>query len=151
MDDYPASDHIPDPDRVEVEYTELMEFLSNNQDMRKAAKGSLQQSLYAGGGAMAGGMLLGPVGGLIGGVTGSLMGFFRADDYDGAVQQILQLEGARKARLVEQVHKVLLNAGASVQQFESAEAFRATLVEFASQRAVRDQVWRTCLESIQDE
>lgn len=148
MDDYPGSDGIRDPD---MQYTELMEFLTNNHDMRKAAKGSLQQALYAGSGTLAGGMLLGPVGGLVGGVAGSLVGYFRADDYDGAVQQILQLEGARKMRLVEQVHKVLVDAGASAQQFESPEAFRATLVEFASQRGVRDQVWRACLDSIRED
>ena len=150
MDDYPAGDDIPSPDREEMEYHELMEFLTENQDMRKAAQGSLQQSLYAGGGAMAGGLLLGPPGGLVGGIVGSVVGFFQSSDYDGALQQILRLEGARKSQLVQQVHRVLTDAGASANQFESAEAFRATLVEFASQRAVRDQVWRACMECIKE-
>lgn len=149
MDDYPAADDIPDP-AVEFQFQELTQFLTNNPEMRTTAKQSIQQGLYAGGGAVVGGMLLGPVGGLVGGVMGSLVGFWTADDYDGAVQQILLVRGSRKERLVQEVHRVLLQAGATARQFENAQAFRSALVNFASQRAVRDQVWKACLESIRD-
>ena len=69
---------------------ELWEFLQESRDMRLAAKNSVRQGLYAGDGAVAGGLLLGPVGGLVGGVTGSLVGFFQTPDYDGAVQQLMK-------------------------------------------------------------
>jgi hypothetical protein len=151
MDDYPASEAIPDPARVDFQHHELIEFLMDNTEMKKAAKHSLKQGLFAGGGAVAGGMLLGPVGGLIGGVAGSLVGFFQSDNYDGAVQQIIQLEGARKDRIVQEVGKVLMTAGATAKQFETADAFRAALVQFASQRNVRDQVWKVCQQVVESE
>jgi hypothetical protein len=151
MDDYPASEAIPDPARVDFQHHELIEFLMDNTEMRKAAKHSLKQGLFAGGGAVAGGMLLGPVGGLIGGVAGSLVGFFQSDNYDGAVQQIIQLEGTRKDRIVQEVGKVLMTAGATAKQFETPDAFRAALVQFASQRNVRDQVWRACQQVVESE
>ena len=146
MDDYPAADDIPD---LDTQHHELIEFLTNNHEMRKAAKHSLQQGLFAGAGAVAGGFLLGPIGGLVEGIAGSIVGFSRAEDYDGAIHQILKLETSRKSQLVSEVHQVLRTAGA--QQLNSAEAFKEALVQFASQRAVRDQVWRACLDSIRDE
>jgi len=151
MDDYPAADPIPDPDRVSFQHHELIEFLTDNSEMRKAAKNSLQQGLFAGGGAVAGGILLGPIGGLVGGVVGSIMGFFHTDDYDGALQQIIKLEGVRKDMLLQAVSKVLVTAGATAQSFETAEAFRMALVQFASQRTVREQVWRACINVVESE
>lgn len=151
MDDYPASEAIPDPARVDFQHHELIEFLMDNTEMKKAAKHSLKQGLFAGGGAVAGGMLLGPLGGLIGGVAGSLVGFFQSDNYDGAVQQIIQLEGTRKDRIVQEVGKVLMTAGATAKHFETADAFRAALVQFASQRNVRDRVWQVCQQVVESE
>ena len=59
----------------------------------------------------------------------------------------MALEKDKQTRLMSQVGGVLRDAGASAQQFESAEAFRATLMEFASRGAVRDQIWRACIEA----
>ena len=116
--------------------------------MRTAAQGSLKQGLCAAGGAIAGGFVLGPVGGLVGGIGGSIYGFLTADNYDGALVQIMALEKAQQERLMSEVGGVLRAAGASAQQFESPEAFRATLVEFvSSQHQVRDSIWRACLEA----
>lgn len=147
MDDYPAAEPIPNPS-VEFSFQELMEFLQNNNDMRKTGKQSLKQGLMAGGGAVAGGVLFGPVGGLLGGIVGSLAGFLSADDYDGAVQQIMHVNGDSKRKLVEHVYSILKQAGASSSNFDSPEAFRATLVDLAGQQSVRDQVWTACLSSI---
>lgn len=146
-DDYPAADPIPGP--IDSYHTELMEFLVDNQDMRKAAQHSLRQGLFAGGGAIAGGLLLGPVGGLVGGIAGSVLGFLQADDYDGAVQQLLKLDQAHQERLLLGVRTALIAAGASAQQFNSPQAFRSTLIELASTRSVREQVWKACLDCIE--
>jgi len=146
MDDYPASDDVPPP-HAEFQYRELMQFLTESGDMRRAAQGSVKQGLCAAGGAIAGGFVLGPVGGLVGGIAGSIYGFLTTSDYDGAVQQILKLEGEQQTALMQDVGGVLRAAGATAQQFESPEAFRATLVDFASQAQVRDQIWRACVEA----
>jgi len=150
MDSYPAADRIPDPSLAGSQYHELMEFLNNNRDMRKAAKHSMKQGLWAGGGAVAGGLVLGPVGGLIGGIAGSLVGFMQSDNYDGVVQQVLALDRARQERLVQAVSQILKSSGANAQQFESPEAFRAALYEFASKPTVRDQMWRACVAAIEE-
>ena len=89
-------------------------------------------------------------GGLVGGITGSIIGFMQADQYDGAVQQLLQLEGARREQLMQAVGGVLKAAGASAIQFESPEAFRGALVELATRRQVRDQLWQACLRAMED-
>ena len=148
MDDYPASEPIPD---IEVQHHELLEFLMDNPSMRQAAKHSLQQGLWAGGGAVAGGLLAGPLGGLIGGIAGSMVGFVKSDDYDGVVQQIVVLESSRKERLIKQGQAVLLTAGATAPQFQTAQAFRGALVEFAARRQVRDKVWKACLDAVRSE
>lgn len=148
MDDYPAAEPVPDiPRSTEMQYRELMQFLTESRDMRKAAQGSLKQGLCAAGGAAAGGFVLGPVGGLVGGIGGSIYGFLTAGDYDGAVVQIMKLEKEEQQRLMSDVGGVLRTAGATAQQFESAEAFRATLMEFASKKQVRDQIWRACIDA----
>jgi len=149
MDDYPAAEDIPNPLSVETQHHELLEFLVDNDQMKDTAKHSLKQGLWAGGGAVAGGMLFGPAGGLVGGIVGSVVGFFQSDDYEGAVQQILVLEDTHKERLVQAVQKVLITAGATARNFESADAFRGALVQFAAQRPVREQVWKACLEAIE--
>ena len=148
MDDYPAADDVPGP-TAEYQYKELMQFMTESGEMRKAAQGSVKQGLCAAGGAIAGGMILGPVGGLVGGIGGSIYGFMTATDYDGMMVQILKLESDQQKRLMSEVGGVLRAAGATAQQFESPEAFRATLTEFASQGAVRDQIWKACIEATQ--
>ena len=69
----------------DARHSVLMEFLTDNTDMKKAAQSGLKQGLVAGGVAFAGSVLLGPVGGLIGGVAGSVAGFLTSDQYDGVV------------------------------------------------------------------
>ena len=78
MDDYPAADPVPDPTATEFQYRELMQFLTESREMRKAATGSVKQGICAAGGAIAGGFMLGPVGGLVGGIGGSIYGFLTA-------------------------------------------------------------------------
>jgi hypothetical protein len=146
MDDYPAGDDIPDP--IDYQHDELMGFLADNHDMRETARNSLKQGVWAGGGAVSGGLLLGPVGGLVGGILGSIVGFLRADEYDGAVQQLLQLSPHRKTLLVRSVQTVLTSAGATVSQFQSPTLFRAALLQFVSQQQVRDQIWRACVDAM---
>lgn len=148
MDNYDDNDNpIPDMDN---HYETLMEFLTDNDAMRRTAVGSMRQGLYAGGGAVAGGLLLGPVGGLLGGLAGSLVGYFRATDYHGAVQQIARLErGHRRDRLVQAVRLSLLHAGANARSFASPLQFQQVLLQFAGQSHVRDQIWKACVDSLE--
>lgn len=144
-----------DRDEINEKHRVLMDFLSNNDEMKKATKNSLRQGLLAGGGAVAGGMLLGPLGGLVGGITGSLIGFMQSDPYDGMVQQLVVLEMNRKAQLIDAVKATLVDAGAlrntnSLDAFSSAEVFRDTLSYYASQRTVRDQIWKACLDALRN-
>ena len=151
MDDNGTNDNNQQQNVIDEQHRVLIEFLTNNDEMKKAAKNSLKQGLLAGGGAMVGGLLLGPIGGLIGGVTGSIIGFMRTENYEGAVQQILVLETTRKNHLIDAVKASLLDAGASgPRAFTSAENFRTTLNEYANNRAVRDQIWKACMEAIHE-
>lgn len=151
MDDYPAADD-PIPNMSESSdgrYGELVRFLTESQSMRQTAKSALKQSLWAGGGALTGAFLMGPVGGLVGGIVGSVVGFFKSDDYDGAILAIVKLDDEHKKALMTEVAQVLTVAGATAQQLQSADAFYAVLSQYAEQEAVRDGVWRACLHSIQ--
>jgi hypothetical protein len=155
MDDYATTSsdstrHHHDDNNVNEQHRVLIDFLMNNNEMKKAAKSSLKQGLLAGSGAVAGGLLFGPIGGLVGGVTGSLIGYMNVDNYEGAVQQIIILESTRKQHLIDAVKTALLDAGASANPsaFASTDAFRSTLQEFASQKYVRDQIWKACVDSI---
>mmetsp|Transcript_15524 Transcript_15524/g.21193 ORF Transcript_15524/g.21193 Transcript_15524/m.21193 type:complete len:144 (-) Transcript_15524:598-1029(-) len=139
-----------DERRSEEIHGELIRFLTQSEEMRKTARGSLKQSLYAGGGAFAGSMLLGPVGGLAGGVAGSVVGYLKSDDYDGAILEVVKLEGERRERLMKDVGKVMMNAGATAQQLQSAGAFRDALTQFAQQDAVRDGVWKACMHAVNE-
>ncbi|EEC48006.1 predicted protein [Phaeodactylum tricornutum CCAP 1055/1] len=69
-------------------------------------------------------------------------------DFDGAVQQLLQLSPHRKTLLVRSVQTVLTSAGATVSQFQSPTLFRAALLQFVSQQQVRDQIWRACVDAM---
>jgi hypothetical protein len=149
-DVYPAADPIPDPSRgIAFQYGELVRFLTDSHDMRMAAKSSLKAGLWAGGGAVGGAFLFGPLGGLIGGVTGSIIGFFRSDDYDGAVSQIMKLDEDHQRALMKEVGVVLMAAGASAREFQTAEAFHSALVRLAAQESVRNGIWQACLHSIE--
>ena len=99
MDDYPAAEPIPDPNLVDAQHNELIDFLTNSREMRQTAKSSLKQAAYASGGALAGGFLLGPVGGMVGGIFGSIIGFVKADNYDGAILSVCKLDSAHKKAL----------------------------------------------------
>ena len=101
------------------------------------------------GGALAGGFLLGPVGGLVGGVFGSIIGFIQSDNYDGALLAICKLDEGQKKVLMIRVGQGLIAAGATAQQLNSPSAFRDTLVSFASQQSVREDIWNACVQSLQ--
>eukprot|EP00980_Cylindrotheca_fusiformis_P007241 scaffold1525_cov142-Cylindrotheca_fusiformis.AAC.41 len=150
MDDYPAADPIPDPSNTRMQHEELMDFLQNSSDMRKAAKSSMKQALYAGGAALMGGFLLGPIGGMVGGVAGSIVGYFKADNYDGAVMCLNELEPEQKKLLVKRVGQVLVAAGATTSQLSTQTAFRDTLVNLCSSPGVRDDVWNACVQTLQE-
>jgi hypothetical protein len=152
MDDYPASDPIPDPvgeESFDARYTTLMEFLSTSREMRHTATSSFKQSLWAGSGAMAGGMLMGPVGGLVGGIAGSLIGYVKSLDYDGALVHLCKLDPSSKKELLTRVGQVLISAGAATQGVNTNADLRNALLSFASQSDVRDELWNACLESLQ--
>jgi hypothetical protein len=152
MDDYyPAAEAIPDPSLMDIQHNELVAFLTGSAEMRKTAKSSIKQSLYAGSGALAGGFFLGPVGGLIGGIAGSVLGFLQADDYDGAVLAICKLEDNRRQVLMKSVGQVLMAAGASAQQFQTSDAFRGALANLAARRDVREQLWNACAEAVRQD
>lgn len=145
-DDYPAGEPIPEPAAM---HSELMRFLTGNTDMRKTARSAVKQSLWAGGGALTGGLIMGPVGGLVGGIAGSLIGFFKADEYDGVVLHLMNLSQQQRQFLVADICQVLVAAGATSQQLSSVENFRTTLQTYAQQDSVRDALWKACLSAIQ--
>lgn len=146
MDNY-ENESIPDLDNPEY-FDALTEFLTENDDMKKAAVNSMKQGLLAGGGAVAGGMVLGPIGGLVGGIVGSVVGFAQAPKYQGVVQHVLQLQdGPQKEMLLKQVCTTLVQAGAN-SNFQSGTEFKRALVSMAGQRRVREQIWGACLEAM---
>jgi len=125
MDDYPAADSIPEPS-ASIFHGELVDFLTNNQAMRKTARSALKQSLWAGGGALGGAFLMGPVGGLMGGIIGSVVGFLKSDEYDGALLAVMTLDGTQREALIGEVAQVLTVAGATA-SMQSTEAFHKLL------------------------
>lgn len=135
----------------EQQHRELMEFLTNNSQMRETARNALKQGMWAGAGAVAGGLLLGPIGGLVGGIGGSVIGFIRADEYNGVVEHLGQLPESQRTHLVRSVGKVLVNAGADGSELTTPGVFQTRLVEFASRGPVRDQIWKTCMEVMNEE
>jgi hypothetical protein len=101
------------------------------------------------GGALAGGFLLGPVGGLVGGICGSILGFINSDNYDGALVSMSKLDEEQKKTLMTRVGQVLVAAGATAQQLNSESAFKDTLVTFALQPNVREEIWKACVQTLQ--
>jgi len=99
MDDFLGG---PDREQRSAEmHASLMEFLTESESMRKTAKSSLKQSMYAGGGAFAGSFIGGPVGGLIGGIAGSLVGFFQSDGYDGLLLAVSKIDDTHRTHLLK--------------------------------------------------
>ena len=133
------------------QHRELMEFLTNNNQMRETARNALKQALWSGGAAVAGGLLLGPVGGLVGGIAGSVVGFMQSNPYDGVVQQLGELNEAQRGILVQSVGKVLVDAGASPTELLESGVFQEKLLEFASRGQVRDEIWKACMDVMQQE
>ena len=138
-------------DVTQQQHRELMQFLTNNSQMRETARSALKQAAWAGGGAVAGGLLLGPIGGLMGGIAGSVVGFLQSSPYDGVVQHLGQLPEQHRNTLVNSVGKVLVDAGASPSELADPTVFRDKLVEFASRGPVRDQIWRVCMDVMNEE
>lgn len=153
MDDDHAHNNTNDTNNNHVYYTALMEFLTDNDGMRAAAAGSLKQGLAAGGGAIAGGLLLGPLGGLVGGVAGSLFGYYSThtgpQSYQGVLQHVATLEPNQRDQLVRAVQLSLVHAGANARSFESPQQFKEALLQFAGQRIVRDQIWKACVDALE--
>uniref|UniRef100_A0A7S3LF47 Uncharacterized protein n=1 Tax=Amphora coffeiformis TaxID=265554 RepID=A0A7S3LF47_9STRA len=138
-------------DVTQQQHRELMNFLTNNSQMRETARSALKQAAWAGGGAVAGGLLLGPIGGLVGGIAGSVVGFLQSNPYDGIVQHLGQLPEQHRNTLVKSVGKVLVDAGASSSELTDPTVFRDKLVEFASRGPVRDQIWKVCMDVMNEE
>jgi len=143
-DDYPAAEPIPEPQDF---HSEFMRFLMENQGMRKTAKSALKQSLFAGGGALAGSLLAGPPGGLVGGLVGSVIGYIKADDYDGVVLHLSKLNAQQQRFLMTEVGDVLMKAGATSAQLQSKEAFRDAVYAYAQQDSVRNDIWKACVSA----
>ena len=99
----PPFDHDYDYDEYYSEFAAFLSDPSSSSDMRKTARGSLKQSLCAGGGTLTGSLIGGPVGGLVGGVAGSIIGYLKSDNYSGVLNDVLKLQGeARKVRTRKQ-------------------------------------------------
>ena len=137
MDDFSDDDDTM-PNMEETNYGTLVEFLTDNPEMKKAAAHSIRQGLLAGGGTVVGGLLLGPIGGLIGGIAGSVVGFLQAPNYEGMVQNIRHLERSRQEQLMSQVKVALLAAGATATSMQSTDQFKQVLVQYAGQAPIRD-------------
>lgn len=149
MDDYPAADPIPDPvNGFDTRYGTLMEFLSSSREMRQTATSSFKQALWAGSGAMGGGLIFGPIGGMIGGIAGSIIGFAKSSDYDGAVHHLCKLDMPSQNELLKKVGQILVAAGAATRGISTSNDLRDALLMYASQQNVRDDLWNACLESL---
>lgn len=148
MDNY-NEDPIPNLDDPEY-FDTLTDFLKDNEDMKKTAANSFKQALYAGGGTLIGSLLLGPMGGLVGAVAGGVVGFAKAPNYNGVVQHVFALpDGERKQALLKEVATTLVSAGAKA-NIRSAEDFQRTLIQFATQGQVRDQIWKACVHALEE-
>lgn len=144
-DDYPAGEPIPEPAAM---HGEFIRFLTDNGEMRNTARSAIKQSMWAGGGALTGGLLLGPVGGLVGGIAGSLVGFVKSDQYDGVVLHVVKLNEQQRQFLMAEVAQVLVTAGATSQDLSSVEKFRTSLQLYAQQPSVREAIWKACLSAM---
>jgi hypothetical protein len=127
--------------------SELLLFLRSSPDVRAASASSVKQGLYAGSGAVAGGLLLGPVGGMVGGIAGSVYGWWRSPSYDGCVKIISTLPPAQQEALLREVSAVLVSAGAAAGSLEGTGGMAAALAGYASRPEVRDQIWGAVLAS----
>jgi hypothetical protein len=89
-------------------------------------------------------IVLGPLGGLLGGLAGSIVGFLQAPDYSRApVSHVADLPAAeRRNQLLQAVRLSLLHAGGATNanKFASPQQFKETLLQFAAQQQVSDQI-----------
>ena len=113
---------------------------------RSTAAGSIKQGLTAGAGAVSGGVLFGPFGAMVGGIVGSIVGYYRSDDYDGAVKAVAALPDSQRDALVTEVGEILVSAGAAANMLAAQGGLLTALEEFAKQPAVRDQVWSAVVQ-----
>lgn len=151
MDDYPGAEPIPEPaGDIDARYSTLLEFLTDNSEMRKVAKSSFKQALWSGAGAMGGGLVFGAVGGLVGGIAGSIYGFMTTPNYDGALVHLCGLPEEEKKALLTRVGQVLMAAGAAAHTMNSQAAFRDALMMYAAQPSVRNGLWNACVASLQE-
>jgi hypothetical protein len=94
------------------------------------------------------GALFGPIGGLLGGVIGSVIGYIQSDTYDGSVLILNKIEGDHRERLVQEVSDILIKAGAIASTLNANGGLGIALTEFATQTAVRDQIWGACVNGM---
>jgi len=147
----PPFDHDIDYDEYYSEFAAFLSDPSSSSDMRKTARGSLKQSLCAGGGTLTGSLIGGPVGGLVGGVAGSIIGYLKSDDYSGVLNGILKLQGEARKKLITRVTKVLKTAGVTTTSLEEGvRTFRETLIKYSQRNDVRDGIWKACVDSVRD-
>jgi len=147
----PPFDHDYDYDEYYSEFAAFLSDPSSSSDMRKTARGSLKQSLCAGGGTLTGSLIGGPVGGLVGGVAGSIIGYLKSDNYSGVLNDVLKLQGEARKKLITRVTKVLKAAGATATSLEGGvRTFRETLIKYSQRDDVRDGIWKACVDSIRD-
>jgi hypothetical protein len=133
------------------QHRELVEFLTTNDHMREVARNALKQGLWAGGGAIVGGIFLGPLGGLAGGILGSVLGYKFTDEYDGMVQQLGDLSADHRGRLVEAVGKVLEEAGGVSTTILLPGAFLKALQDTAGNSRLRNKIWAACVDIMKDD
>mmetsp|Transcript_14951 Transcript_14951/g.30515 ORF Transcript_14951/g.30515 Transcript_14951/m.30515 type:complete len:90 (+) Transcript_14951:375-644(+) len=83
---------------------------------------------------------------MVGGIVGSIVGYYRADDYDGAVKAVAALPDSQRDALVTEVGEILVSAGAAANMLAAQGGLLTALEEFAKQPAVRDQVWSAVVQ-----
>jgi hypothetical protein len=153
---------------LDEQHRVLVEFLRNNDEIKKVAKNSLQLDSIVGRRVMQCGAFVCAVGSVVRFVLGglasgilaliggfmSLIGFIiscrRRKLYDDIVQQIEVLETeALKSRLLDTVRDSLIDTGATLPiSFASATTFRFTLNKLISHRTARDKIWKACMDVI---
>ena len=148
-DTIPNMDHDNETTNTE-HYQVILDFLRNNQSMKQTAVKSLRQGMITGSSVIVGSVLFGPIGGLVTGIGSSIYNYTTTPQYDGIVQQMIQMNDIpQRNQLLQSVRLCLLHAGANHQNFMSTkEQFQKTLYQYTEQREVRDQIWNACVAAI---
>lgn len=141
-------DDDPIPDMTEFQHNELVYYLTRSPEVHATTSRALKQAVYAGGGVLVGGVVFGPLGGLVGGIVGSFMGYAKSENYKGVVSHLARLNEDQRKTLLRKVGSVLTAAGATESQLSTAQNFRTTLINLASQDQVRDAIWKACVETV---